>query len=184
MTGDLGRRLLPIAALVLFLVPAAGSSGAVAAGEQHCVIDVVEQLLDGELILSEPRCYSTFAEAMDDASAGKLDLATSTSGRVLWSAPEVGDLASTFTLGIHFDGYWGAGSSISVVGSSCTGGWWNTTSAWDNRISSSWNGCYRLKHHDLPNKGGTTGSTTGAGSTHNLPSFINNRAESVSYWST
>lgn len=90
-------------------------------------------------------------------------------------------LLSSFTLGIHFDGYNGSGSSITVVGASCTGGWWNTGSAWANRISSSWNGCYRLKHHDEPNRVGASESTTGSGRVHNL-SVLNNRAESVSYW--
>ncbi len=89
--------------------------------------------------------------------------------------------ASTFTLGIHYDGYNGTGSSITVVGSSCSGGWWNTPSWFDNRISSSWNGCYRLRHYNKPNRGGMSGSTYGAGSVHNVPWWINNKAESVSY---
>lgn len=152
--------------------------------EEHCVANVVSQMPDGELILGEPRCYPSFAEAMFDASGGALTLDADATGSVLWTDPGAGVLASTFTLGTHFDGYGGAGSSISVVGSGCTGGWWNTSVSWSNRISSSWNGCYRLKHHDLPNRGGTVASTIGAGSTHNVPSFMDNKTESVSYWSS
>jgi hypothetical protein len=69
-----------------------------------------------------------------------------------------------------------------VVGGSCSGGYWNTGSTWANRISSSWNGCYRLRHHDGPSKTGTYADTLGPG-THNLPSHMNNKTESVSYWS-
>lgn len=93
----------------------------------------------------------------------------------------VASVASTFTLGVHFDGFNGTGSSISVVGSDCSGGYWNTGTTWANRISSSWNGCYRLRHYDSPYATGAWQDTYGAGSTHNL-STLNNRAESVAYF--
>lgn len=67
------------------------------------------------------------------------------------------------------------------MGAGCTGGYWNTGLAWANRISSSWNGCYRLRHYDGPNKSGASGDTVGAGSTHNVPAAINNKTESVAY---
>jgi hypothetical protein len=149
--------------------------------EEHCVVYVLSQKADGELVLSDPRCYSTFPGAMSDASGGELVLAAGTVGSVFWTDQGVEALASTFTLGIHFDGYNGTGSSISVVGSSCTGGYWNTGSSWKDRISSSWNGCYRLKHHSAPSRGGSVASTVGAGSTHNLPSWMNDRTESEVY---
>ena len=50
--------------------------------------------------------------------------------------------------------------------------------------SSSYNGCYRLRHHDFPNKGGSVGGTFGVGQTKNVPWWIKNKAESVSYWSS
>ena len=93
-------------------------------------------------------------------------------------------ILSTFTLGRHYDGYNGTGSSISVVGSSCTGGYWNTTSSWDNRISSSYNGCARLRHYAYPNKVVPFDDTQGSGTTDNLNSTLNNNAESISYHSS
>lgn len=90
--------------------------------------------------------------------------------------------AGRFRPGTHFDGYNGSGSSISVQGSSCTGGWWNTPSSWDNRISSSYNGCYRLAHFDSPNKSGDRYDTTGVGQTDNLSAAMSNRTESVAYY--
>jgi hypothetical protein len=71
-----------------------------------------------------------------------------------------------------------------IKGSGCTGGWWNTGSTWGNRISSSYNGCYRLRHYDYSNKSGMNASTTGAGAKRNLPSIMDNKTNSVSYHSS
>jgi hypothetical protein len=153
-------------------------------GEVHCVIEVVGQNRSGEFVMGAPVCFGSFAESMMYASGGSLRLEGSTSGSIMFADPIVGVEAATFTVGIHFDGPNGTGSSITVTGGNCSGGWWNTSSAWDNRISSSWNGCYRLRHYDSPNKGGSLGSTVGTGSTHNVPWWIDNMAESVSYSSS
>jgi len=149
----------------------------------HCVVNVIATEDDGELVLSKPRCYGTFSEAMVDASDGRLRLPAGTPGSVVFSDSKVGVKVASFTLGVHYDGYGGSGSSISVVGSSCAGGWWNTSGFWDNRISSSFNGCFRLTHYDGPDRTGGVESTTGSGSVHDL-TFMNNRTESVSYWSS
>ncbi|MGH8870975.1 MAG: hypothetical protein ACRDWS_03265 [Acidimicrobiia bacterium] len=151
--------------------------------ELHCLVVVQGQMASGELIVSRPECYVSFEEAMSVASGGLVSAEQAPSGEELFSDPEAGNLLVSFTLGTHFDGSNGSGSSISVVGSSCTGGYWNTGASWANRISSSWNGCHRLRHHDGPNKTGTSADTVGSG-THNLPSFMNNKTESVSYWSS
>lgn len=88
--------------------------------------------------------------------------------------------AATFTLGIHYDYYNGAGTSKTVVGSSCSGGYWNTPSSFSNRISSSYNGCRTLVHYDDPGMGGSSATTVGAGQVHNL-TWFNNRTESIRY---
>lgn len=149
--------------------------------EEHCVFAVIEQASDGELITTQPRCFESFPEAIAQVSDGAVRLAAEANGSVLFSDPVVARAVSSFTLGIHFDGRNGSGSSISVSGSDCSGGWWNTPSSWDNRISSSFNGCYRLRHYDNPNRGGSYTDTTGAGATHNLASWMDNRTESVAY---
>lgn len=151
-----------------------------AGGEEHCVVEVVGEKPNGELRLSKPRCHPSFADAMLDASDGLMQLSADVASDVVFTDEVIGSMASTFALGIHYDGFGGSGSSITVVGSSCTGGWWNTTSSWDNRISSSYNGCSRLTHWDSPNKRGSYQSTYGSGSTDDL-SYMSNRAESVSY---
>lgn len=147
------------------------------AGDSHCVMTVNGQKPDGELILSSPKCFDRFDDAYAYASTTTPRLAE---GRV--AVGSIQPLGGTFTLGTHFDGSNGSGSSISIVGSSCTGGWWNTSTAWDNRISSSYNGCYRLSHYDYPNKAGSRYDTTGVGQTDNIYGGMNNRTESVAYY--
>lgn len=150
--------------------------------ERHCVVTVLDIEEDLELVMSPEICFGSFSEAVAELSGGRLRLPHDTPVSVLASNP--GYIAgASFTIGIHYDYYNGGGSSISVGGSSCTGGWWNTPSWFDNRESSSYNGCYRLKHYDLPNKGGSYQSTTGVGQTDNL-TIMNNRTESVSYHSS
>jgi len=127
-------------------------------------------------------CFATFAEAMSFASGGAVVFSADLTGAGLL-ADEGGAaaLASTFTLGVHFEGFNGSGSSISVVGSSCSGGYWNTGTAWQDRISSSWNGCYRLRHYVLPGaQGSVYEDMKGVGSTHNLTG-MNDLTESVAY---
>ncbi len=165
------------------LAAAAGvSASAESPVEEHCVVEVVDQLPSGEFVLSEPECFDSFASAALRASSGTVRLAADATPGDLERLDGQAALLSTFTLGVHYDGYNGTGSSISVVGSVCGGGYWNTPTAWDNKISSTWNGCNRIKHHDNPNTGGSYGSTWGVGSTSNVPSALDNKAESISYW--
>lgn len=145
--------------------------------EVHCVVFVVGVDAKGAFETTEPDCFYSVSEASAWASLGLPLMSES-----LMSGDPIVAM-STFTLGTHYDGFNGTGSSISVVGSSCSGGYWNTSTSWDNRISSSYNGCARLRHYDFPNKGGQAENTYGAGTTDNLNS-LNNRTESVSYHSS
>lgn len=160
---------------VVALVPGSPEVQAVdddVSGGLHCVVFVTGQAADGELVVSKPDCFSSVILADTWAAAGSPGELDSQSDGVV--------AASTFVLGRHYDGFNGSGSSIGVVGSSCTGGYWNTGSSWANRISSSYNGCPKLAHYDYPNKGGSYEYTYGSGTIDNL-SFMNNDAESVAY---
>ncbi len=173
------RSALAIAALTL-VTTVFVTWPASAATETHCVVDVVDTLEDGELVTGPARCYPTLAEALQDASGRTMRLS-----RNVPSSGGLGDglvfsTLASFTLGTHFDGASGTGSSISIVGSSCTGGHWNTGPTWENRISSSWNGCARLRHWEGPSKTGLYEDTFGVGTTDNLVT-LNNMAKSVSY---
>ena len=170
------------AALSTLLVPlfAAAPTSDVDAGVSHCVVMVVGEKPGGELVVSDPECFGSFAEAMSVASEGTMDLAAEAKGSVVFEDDVVAAAAASFTLGIHFDGYSGSGSSLTVAGGSCTGGYWNTPSYFDNVISSSYNGCSTLKHYDKAYASVYLQSTYGVGTTDNLGT-ANNRVESVSY---
>lgn len=163
--------------------PFAGSLPGVVGPESHCVIEVIDQKASGELVTSKLRCYPSFAQAMADASQDRLRLPADTRGDIVFTDPGVAAVVASFTLGVHYDGFGGSGSSVAVVGDSCSGGWWNTGSGWANRISSTYNGCQRLRHYDYPDKGGIWEDTFGAGTIDNL-STVNNMSESVSYHSS
>ena len=145
-------------------------------------MEVLGELESGEFLMSDPVCFGSFAGAILEASSGSLVVDERTEPADLFSDEGMASAMSTFTLGVHYEGYGGSGSSISIVGSSCSGGYWNTPASWDDTISSTWNGCYRIKHHDLPNRGGSYAWTIGYGGPFNVPSKLDNESESISYW--
>ena len=166
-----------VAAASLAAIPGAAAEEVSAGVERHCVYFVLDQANDGELTMSE-ECFATFAESIATASGGAVQIAAGATPQSFVNGG--GAAAASSTIGIHYDGYDGTGSSITVVGSSCSGGWWNTPWWFDNKTSSSYAGCYRLRHYDGPNLTGANYTTYGSGTTHNLYAF-NNRTESVRY---
>ncbi len=175
--------VLSAATVMVVVAPASAdrSSRNAPSAEEHCVAAVVSQRADGLMTLSEETCYGTFAEAMADVSAGTVDVPLDLEGTDAFNDEFVGTMAASFTLGIHYDGYGGSGSSISIVGTSCNGGYWNASSWWRNRINSSFNGCYHLRHYDNPSKSGSTFNTYTGGQIDSL-SWFANRTESVAYY--
>lgn len=172
-----GMTLVLSLGMLVLPLPAAG------APSEHCVVEVVDQKPDGELITTRPVCFRSSADAVAYASGGLVTLKPGQNVPTLVANGGLQSTSGSFAIGIHYDGFNGTGSSITIMGSTCGGGWWNTSASWDNRISSSYNGCQRLAHHDYQNKGGPSQSTIGAGTTHNLGT-LNDRTESISYWSS
>lgn len=126
-------------------------------GEQHCAAKVVDEKETGELVLGPTECRATRDAALMAVS---------------------GPAKSTFTIGTHFDGASFSGSSFSVVGSNCSGGWLNLDSSWDNRVSSTVNGCNRIIHYDGDNLTGAGEATLGGGGSL---WYLNNRTNSIQY---
>jgi hypothetical protein len=159
-----------IAAVAVIVLASSGADAALAKpAEQHCVVHVMGRGPEGQLAVSEPACYPTFLEAM------------SAEGVDAWGADAAnaeGLVAATFTIGIHYDGVNRTGSSMSVVGSDCAGGWLNVSAAWDNRISSTLNGCPRIRHYAGPNLTGATKDTVTPGG--NLTG-LDNQTSSIRY---
>jgi hypothetical protein len=148
--------------------------------EQHCVVNVEGQKADGELITSQPRCFSRFSDAMDHATGGKVHLARSAQGSVMFEDAQVSAQASSYTIGIHYTGYNGTGSSITITGSDCNGGYWNATGYWVDNIRSSYNGCPVLVHCDEINLGGHCVATSPIGQIRNLGTLAG-KVRSVEY---
>lgn len=151
-------------------------SAAAAAAPQHCVAHVVDQRADGELVLSETRCYSTFQGAM--RSEGVAAWGEGAAEKA--AAAQPGVAALSFTLAIHYDNpnQNASAGSFSVTGTNCSGGYLNMTPSWNNRVSSTTNGCPNVTHYDLINLGGAWYTTTGSGG--NLGS-LSDRVSSVRY---
>ena len=128
----------------------------------HCLTRVTGKSPSGELQLSTPACYATFATVLLKAGGGDGVVA----------------LSGDFIIGTHYDGANFTGASISVQGSDCYGGYINLTGWWANRVSSTINGCPQIDHYFWPNLGGPSEATTGFGG--NL-FWLNNLSESISY---
>ena len=95
--------------------------------EEHCVLVVLDQAPDGELRTTDPVCSTTRAGALQ-----RVGTAT---------------LLADFPIGVHYDGAGFTGSSVTVMGSSCIGGWLNLPGSWNDRISSTLNGCPTIRHY-------------------------------------
>ena len=131
--------------------------GAAAPAEEHCVVRVTERDASGRLHLTRPDCAPTRGEALRSAGVSA---------------------TADWPIGIHYDGPSLTGSSLTVVGADCTGGWLNLPAGWSNRISSTMHGCPRIRHFDgywLISPEETTLSPGG-----NLIA-LNNRPSSIQY---
>ncbi len=178
------RVAIVTAALAVATVVPAASAAAVsqpAGAQQHCVVDVVGEADDGELIMGTERCFETFTEATSYASGGKV-LLPADMGPSEFASSSVAAVSS-YTIGIHYTARYGTGSSLTVAGSSCTGGWWNPPAWMATQMSSSFNGCPWLKHYTGTNGTGSYASTYGVGTTDNLSSTVEDNVWSVKYLS-
>ena len=164
-------RRVALALIVLLSVVGMASTVEAAPAESHCVMQIVGEKASGELVLTDAVCYPTFKIAMQaEGVAAWGDGAAATAGEMAATA--------TFTIGTHYDLFNYGGSSTSVVGTTCGGGWLNTSSTWNNRISSTRNGCPSIRHYNGANLTGAFQTTSAPGG--NL-SALNNLTSSIQY---
>ncbi len=156
------------AVMLIFGAVSAGTAAAAPPAPEHCVVHVISTAPSGELLVGPASCYPTLEGAMtaEDVDAS----GTGASQRV--------SALATFTIGIHYDGGNFTGSSISVVGSNCSGGWLNLSATWNNRISSTEHGCPRIRHYSGTGLTGSSQTTVAPGG--NLTS-LNNITSSIQY---
>ncbi len=145
-------------------------SSDVAGVEQHCLAEVLGQEADGQMVLSALQCT--------DSSRAEL-LAAHGVGEFIGTG-ELAAGARSGTLATHYDGIY-AGSSLTITGNGCTGGWYEIPSNWDNRVSSTIagfnSGCDRIRHYDGD---GLTGGYRSTWPNGTLGSY-DNRANSIWY---
>ncbi len=186
---EIRRRIVGVAAAAaMSLGLAVGPAGAIelavsdkptTGANDHCVVTVVDTKSDGELVTSDPMCFRTFSQSVAFSTGGAVQLPAGTQGTML-NDGGFNTLMGSYTLAMHFDGYYGTGASITIVGGGC-GGYWNTSSWWDNRISSTYNVCQKTRHYSNPGLSGSYATLSGGLMTHNLPWYMNNNAESIRY---
>lgn len=182
----LTKRLSFVAALccaALIPVTTAGAAEPAERRAEHCVMRIVGQRPDGELV-TDNACFDTFPEAM--ASVGirtdaKHPLEADLDDLARRSSGDEGDEEEEpeeRIIAVHFDYFNLQGPSVSVIGTTCMGGYVNLPPTWTNRISSTASAvCSVVAHFDLPNKGGASEDTMPSG---NL-SALNNKADSIQY---
>ncbi len=139
------------------------------AGERHCVLVVVDQATSGELTTAPPVCFGTLAEALEYAGDTPLRRDDASSDELA---------AASSVLGTHFEHQDRTGSSITISGSTCSGGWVDLSATWINRISSTRNGCSTVTFFDGFATSGSSEQTDT--STVNLKA-LNDAANSVRY---
>lgn len=175
----LTSRTLTITAVAAVAAAApAGTAGASVeeSEEQHCVVQVVGQEKSGRYLTDEPTCYPTLAEAL--SGAGALVPEVARSGALTSDQVEVAVASASSNLGIHFDGANRTGSSITVAGTTCGGGYVNLSTAWINRISSTINSCAVVNFWNGYDK---TGNYEQTGFTTENLGALNNAANSIGY---
>lgn len=148
-----GRHLVlifSVAALLPLVGPWWTAASAVEKREVHCTVEVTGQDASGQFTTTEPRCSR--------------------------SRPDEVQSLSSSTLAVHYSGGNFTGSTFTVTGSGCSGGWLNFPSEWTNVISSTWSGC-AVSHFDYFYLTGDVEVTYGSS---NLGS-LNNRTNSARY---
>ncbi len=138
--------------------------------ERHCVI-AVTAVQGGVLVTAPEVCFATLAQADSYAAS----LGTEKAG-LSHSAQSSG----ANTIGTHFSSTSYRGSSVRVVGTTCSGGVWYPTGTWDNNIESSLHHCGTspTKFYDYSSCAGPSHSIYQAASS--LGQW-NNRASCVRY---
>jgi hypothetical protein len=141
--------LVLVAITLCALVPTAGAASPRA--DQHCVLQVTgKDVKTGELRTGPLQCQ-------------------------VGAASQIMSLQTIAA--VHYTGSNFTGSTLSIVGDSCSGGWLNMPNGWQNVISSTSSSCYTV-HWDLYYLVGDSFATLNPGG--NLGP-LDNRTNSASY---
>lgn len=137
--------------------------------ELHCAVAVIGHSQSGQLVTSRMVCRRSAAMAIEDVQQRQSMMRDG----VVWPT-------ASRVLASHYSGKNGTGSSISIIGTRCSGGYWNATGGWRDTIESTRHSqCSRVRHYASYGRAGTYEMSVGPGIV-NLVSMAN-RVESVSY---
>ena len=134
--------------------------------EQHCVVEVIG-VEDGEFVMGKEVCFGSKDEATRQAAA------SSAGGGIALAA-------SSTTIGIHYTSTSYSGSSITIIGTTCSGGVWRPSGSWNNNIESSRHYCggSATRFYDSSRCSGTSSAIYNSSTTL---SWMNNRTSCVRY---
>lgn len=149
-------------------------SPASAVTNENCIAKVTGKHADGTFILGRQTCYATYAEVLRHAGASNFSAST-TPATVTRST-----LLSGSILGTHFDGAGWTGASFSVQGTTCGGGGLNLPSTWNDRISSTANGCAEIIHYENANYTGAEADIFAPGG--DITGYMDNKTSSIKYF--
>lgn len=181
--GSLRKRCLVAASIALAAIaipiPASAASQTTASEKiEHCLLTVTGKDAKGTFITAPMKCYSTFAGAL--RAAGPAVVPDSITGQ---QAKEAGVLTADSIIGVHYEYANGNGSTLTVNGTNCSGGGLNVPLSWNDRISSTLNGCPTIIHYEHTNYTGSSFSCFGVGSVNNVTGFMDNKTSSILYYS-
>lgn len=157
-----------IAASLVFTAPAQ-------AQQSHCLVQVQNTGENKPFVIKSTRCFSSYADVLRSTGAKNVPQSMS-------PASASGYLALTSIIGTHYDGTGASGQSFSVVGSDCNGGGLPVPFGWNDRISSTTNGCPTISHYENTNYTGSVFNTFGAGTNTNITGYMNNKTSSIKYF--
>jgi hypothetical protein len=146
------RRVVTSLAVVVAVaaVVVVGTPSAASAAEQHCSMTVIGQTARGQLITTPITCGE---------------------------GGEGGGFSILSVIAVHYTSANFTGSTLSIQGGPCNGGWLNMPAGWENVVSSTWSAC-DTTHYDGYGLSGAS-ETLGVGG-GNLGS-LNDRTNSVRY---
>lgn len=172
------QAVLTAATFLILLLTSISETGPASAKEVeqeeeiHCVAVAVA---DAEKAQAEPVCFAT--EAAADQLVAQLTNDVSYGTRAGSGTHRAG---GSNTIGRHYKNKWYGGSSITVVGTTCSGGVWKPTGSWNNNIESSKHYCGGSPTRFYDSSGCSGGNRAIYGATGSLGSY-NNKASCVRY---
>jgi hypothetical protein len=177
-TSSLAKRLLITAGATLALISVpVPVSAAAQTSNVNCVITVIGIDENGTFETEPMRCYSTFGESLRSIGAKVSVDATPQSINIKAVA------AASGVIGVHYDASNGTGASLTVNGSNCIGGGLNVPLSWNDRISSTLNGCPTVQHFENTNYAGASFSSYGVGSITSMSgAYMDNRTSAIKYY--